>query len=148
MLGKKKKNHPKNKITLQAIGFISVNTTSPELNSSKPWSPLNEVPYILLYILLWGSYDGPTLVLKFGISKGPHHHPPLQFRDTTPGRWQRHRHTAGYRKKDFHALLVEIEIAVPFIKQSGNIYPNFKIPSLIKPCHAHMSTGMFPQNCL
>lgn len=49
---------------------------------------------------------------------------------------------AGYRKKDFHALLVEIEIAVPFIKQSGNIYPIFKIPSLIKPCHAHMSTGM------
>lgn len=34
-----------------------------------------------------------------------------------------HSHMQGHTKKDFHTLLVKIETAIPFRKQSGSIYP-------------------------
>lgn len=38
---------------------------------------------------------------------------------------------------------METEIAVPFVKQPGNTYPNLNMPSSIEPSCAHMSTETF-----
>lgn len=102
---------------------------------------MNSLTYITMMVLFW-----PHICLEILYFKGtlpPHPQPRLQFRGTALWRWQCHSHMAGCRERYFHTLLVEIEIAAPFRKQFGNVYPNLKVLSTIKPSHAHISTGMF-----
>lgn len=89
-------------------------------------------------MVLW-----PYICLEVCDFEGTPPHPPLQGRGAGPWQRQCHRHTAGYRKGSFHPRLVETEIAVPFIKQPGNTYPNSNTASLIEPSRARMTTGLF-----
>lgn len=100
---------------------------------------MNSLMYITVMVLLW-----PHVCLEVWDFKGTlSPHPSWQFGGTAPWWWHCHSHMEGCKKKVLHTLLVETEIAIPFSKQSGNIYPNSKIPSLIKSSHAHMTTALF-----
>ena len=86
---------------------------------------------------------GSMLVLKFGTSKGPPSpYPSLHFSSTASRGWHCHSHMQGHTKKLPHTLLVKIEIAIPFRKQSGSIYPKSRPPSLMKSSHVPMTTAL------
>ena len=86
---------------------------------------------------------GSRLVLKFGTSKGPPSpYPSLHFSSTASRGWHCHSHMQGHTKKLPHTLLVNIEIAIPFRKQSGSIYPKSRPPSLMKSSHVPMTTAL------